>query len=538
MKVSSITRRLMAQRRSAREARSARTAREYAPVMRKEERDGPIRVRRWEAADTTRLNKSHWQHAYGRTINEDLYERLEPLRIRCEHQVANDPILEGVLSTVSNDAIGPDGPRVQVQSEDEAYNRAVEEAIAEYFDWPDPTVGTRNSPVSIAETLKVDIRSLCTAGEFLHQYASAEAMGARREGPFDFAIRSPHPRRLETPYSFAGQQNFFMGLELASTSAVTRYHFRDEPPGIYARTTPNWKPVDVQNVQHLFLRHEQDQLRGFPWFAVSLDDMADRSMLNKFVMESAKNAAAQGVLWFTDHPEALMQMQFVDETHPLEPGMQQTGPPGYKPFMITPTQPGANWKEFDHEKLRGYGRPFGMPLMMILLSSEGNSFSGANHDGQIYIRSIAGLQSWLWKGCVRPQCRQVEQEVVIRKGLRRPRRVEMVASWPVPPHPDPKKNYEALRMQLEDGAIDLRSVCTALGRDFDSVQAARDYVNKVLERYDLPPAPINLGNAGGKPADLLRQVAAKIDEAENVNTEAEDDDEANRQNDRQAALAR
>jgi capsid protein len=216
--------------------------------------------------------------------------------------------------------------------------------------------------------------------------------------------------------------------------------------------------------------------------------------------------------------------------------MQQAGPPGYQPMMVQPTQPSAQWREFYLEKLRGHGRPVGMPLMMILLSSEGNSFSGANHDGQIYIRSVQGCQAWMWNGTLRPQFRQIEQEVLIRKALRRPRKVEMRATWTQPPHPDPKKNYEALRMQLEDGAIDLGGVCAALGRDFDSIQEARDQVNKELARYNLPPAPINLGNAGGKPADVLRQVAAKLDEVDTL--DESDDDQTQKQSEKTVAATK
>lgn len=503
MKVSHRTRRLMASRRALRERRVR--SRWTGGVLQRD--DDPVMRRRWEGADTNRLNRAHWSHAFGRTINEDLYERLETLRIRCEYEVANDPILEGVLATVAGDVVGPEGPRVQVLSDDDRFNSILEEAIAEYLAWPDPTVGTVNAPVAMADCLKTDIRSLCTAGEFIHQYTNA-----RRAGPFEFAIRSPHPRRLENEPGQSVMPGMFMGLELAPNGAVTHYHFRDEPPGLYARTSYTYRRVAAENVQHQFIRHEQDQLRGFPWLAVSLNDMADRRDLNKFVMESAKNAAAQGILWFTDHPEAMVDLQFSasGETHPLEPGMQQAGPPGYKPFMINPTQPGANWREFEHEKLRGYGRPFGMPLMMVLLSSEGNSFSGANHDGQIYIRSCQGLQKWLERGTLTPQFNQIAVEVALATGRKRPRTLAYAYTWPLPPHPDPKKNYEAIRMQLEDGALSLSDACAMLGRDFETVQLARKYVNEQLDALELPRPPINLGSAQ-RPSGVLRDVADALE---------------------------
>lgn len=486
----------------------------------KKEDPGSWRLRRWEAADTHRLNKAHWQNAFGRTVNEDLLERLETLRIRSEYEVANDPILEGVVSTFANDVVGPCGPRVQVASDSEAFNSAVEEAIEEYQERPDPT-----RDESMAEALRVDVRSLCTAGEFLHRFTNM-----RRQGPFEFAIRSPHPRRLESPMDRVGDPLVFMGIEFKSADEPTpaRYWLRDEPPGIYARSVLNWRPVEAQNIQHRFIAHEPDQLRGYPWIAVALNDMADRRDLNRFVMESAKNAAAQGLYWYTDHPEALIEFQVTTETRQIEPGIEQAGPPGYKPFALAPTQPSAQWKEFEHEKLRGYGRPFGMPLMMVLLSSEGNSFSGANHDGQIYIRTVTSVQSWLGCGTLTPQYNQIATEVAIARNVRRPRKVRYTLTWVKPPHPDPKKNYEALRMQLEDGAISLADVCAALDRDFETVQEARAWVNEQLTRFDLPLPPINVGDAR-QPSRVLRDIADQLE----ANTgEPLTDGQAESQNDR------
>ena len=505
MKVSRHTRRLLAARRAHRGRREG--ASPHGQGVLRRETGEPLRLRRWEGAETTRLNRAHWQHAFGRTINEDLYERLETLRIRCEHEVANDPILEGVVATWAGDVVGH-GPRVQVQSSDARFNARLEEALEEYLAWPDPTAGTRNAPASIVDVLQTNCRSLCTAGEFLHQFTSA-----RREGPFSFAVRSPHPRRLETAPGDVGDSGWFMGLKLNASGAVTAYKFRDEPPGLLARASLTYRELSADVVQHCFIRHEQDQLRGFPWLAVGLDDMADRRQLNKFVMESAKNAAAQGVLWYTDHPGAMFDLQFAasGESHPLEPGMQQAGPPGYKPFMVQSTQPGANWKEFEHEKLRGYGRPFGMPLMMVLLSSEGNSFSGANHDGQIYIRSVRNQQMWLERAMLTPQFDQIAIEVALALGQPRPRDLWYAMSWQLPPHPDPKKNYESLRMQLEDGSLSLADVCGRLGLDFETVQQSRAAVNALLDELGLPRPPINVGRAA-QTSGVLREAADALEE--------------------------
>lgn len=489
------------------------------PMSKEADRDWePHVVRRWDGAETHRLNRAHWSRAYGQSINLDLLDQLDTLRARCAYEMQNDPILEGIVSTYAGDVVGPAGPKLQVRSDNDAYNDVVEEAFAEYAEQPDPT-----REMSLADVLRVDVRMLFPAGEFLHQFTNT-----RRDGPFEFAILSPHPRRLETPAGRAGDAAMFMGLELARTGAVRRYHFRDEPPGQRAWSTAHWSPVEAQNVQHRFLVHEPDQLRGFPWLSVSLDDIADLRDLDKHVMEAAKNAAATGVVWAAMHPEALLEFQTVNGVWELQPGMQQAGPPGWQPTMVQPTQPSAQYKEYRHERLRSYGRMIGMPLMMILLSSEGNSFSGANHDGQIYIRSVQGMQHWLAAGTLTPQARQIAAEVAIAKRIVRPRKVEFEFGWVKPPHPDPRKNYEAIRMQLEDGTMSLKEACAALDRDFDSVCAARAYVQTKLTDLGLPLPPVNLGSASGRRANVLRETADQLDQQ---------DDEAQATNDRQTAAA-
>jgi hypothetical protein len=199
-------------------------------------------------------------------------------------------------------------------------------------------------------------------------------------------------------------------------------------------------------------------------------------------------------------------------------------------MMLAPTQPSAQWREFDHEKLRGYGRPFGMPLMMVLLSSEGNSFSGANHDGQIYIRTVVSLQSWIGCGTLVPQYNQIGIETAIARGIVIPRRVRYAMTWVKPPHPDPKKHYEAIRMQIEDGTLDLKGACAALDRDFESVQEARAYVNGRLEELELPPPPVNAGHMNGRPSSQLRDIADELD------SDDENDETSPAQNDRTALV--
>src|SRR5687768_2173239 len=74
-------------------------------------------LRRWEAAETNRLNRTHWRNATGAPINEDLSGDLRTLRARCRYESYNNPIVEGVIGTHQVDLVGVQGPTLQVRSD-------------------------------------------------------------------------------------------------------------------------------------------------------------------------------------------------------------------------------------------------------------------------------------------------------------------------------------------------------------------------------------------------------------------------------------
>jgi capsid protein len=84
--------------------------------------------RRWEGATTDRLNEAHWVHAADESINAWLSEQLGVLRGRALYEAKNNPTVFGMLATHADAIVGPDGPTLQVQSDDARYNDALEQA--------------------------------------------------------------------------------------------------------------------------------------------------------------------------------------------------------------------------------------------------------------------------------------------------------------------------------------------------------------------------------------------------------------------------
>ncbi len=176
-------------------------------------------TRRWEAAETTRLNQAHWQFAQDESINVWLASQLPTLRARATYESKQNGIVMGMIATHADVIVGPDGPSLQVQSDNEAYNKAAENVWREWFSAP-----TTKPNVSGAAWLKLRIRSLWKQGAFLDTFVTDQAA----DGPVSLRLRPVHTRRLNTPAEQAGNPNVCMGVEFDAMGRPSRYWIADQ----------------------------------------------------------------------------------------------------------------------------------------------------------------------------------------------------------------------------------------------------------------------------------------------------------------------
>jgi lambda family phage portal protein len=467
-------------------------------------------LRRWEAADTNRLNKAQWQNAHGQTINVDLLNHLEPLRARAALEVSRNPTLEGVINTFCTDVVGRNGPTLQVQSDDPAYNAALEQVWKDWFCEPD----LRRIQGGV-DILRSCVRGLWINGEFLLQKVTATAAAtAAAPSPIAMRLKSIHPRRLATAPELAGDASMVMGVRQTFDGEPLEYSIGQPIPfGAFLIYTGKFSQVPARDVIHRFMVIEEDQARGVPWLATPLQAVADLRDYDAQVLDAARQAADQAVYWYTDHPDA--NYIEVNETTDIERRTQTTGPPGWKPAMLNPTQPATNYIAYRSERQSEMGRPVGMPLMMIRLDSSGHNYSSARFDGQIYLRGLEALEGWLERRTLNGLVRDVEAEARLYAAMnprwmyaaalrRRPARVDLAWTWPKPPHVDPTKEGTAERIGLENGTLPYSDALAARGSDLETVIAKRKRENQMLADAGLPPLP-----TAAQPGQLL---ADQVDE--------------------------
>ncbi len=426
-----------------------------------------MRARRWESADTDRLNEAHWQKVtHDQSINSDLAAHLTTLRSRTLYESANNAFVDGVITTHANDIVGPAGPTLRVLSDDDAYNAALEAVVSDWFRSP-----CISGKMGIAALLRLWINSLWHGGEFLAQKVTDTTVPANE---IRLRLKPIASRRLATPPRLAGQANIVMGVEINPTSSrVLRYHVAAaRMQGGFEILSGESDTLPAADVIHEFLIREEDQLRGVPWLSSSLQPIADLRDYDEQVLDAARTAADSSVLLHTDHPDSTYVS--VNESVEFERRTISTAPPGWKPSQMVPTQPAAQYNEYRRERQAEIGRGVCMPLMLIRLDSARHNYSSARFDGQVYQRALQCLQYWISgtpqnRGVLGDLVDDIAREGELIRGLLppRPARVRYEWLWPQPPHVDPKKEAEAERIQLEDGTRLLADAIAPLGREVD-----------------------------------------------------------------------
>jgi len=430
--------------------------------------------RRWEAAQSTRLNAAHWAPVNDRSINADLGDLLATMRARCIYEQANNGYVKHAIDTLGTDVVGQYGPTLRVQPADSAYTHQLERIWADW--WAHPDVRGRSAGVEI---LKQCIRLLPTCGEYLVQITKSRRRGADE---LSLRLKTIHPRRLDQPTDRMADDYTNLGIQTDADGRPLTYYIVTDSTAKTAHT-----PVKARYIYHLFEEVEPDQLRGWPWLATCLEEIADLRDFDAEVLDAARMAADNAVLLQTRDPN--LDPVEVNESTEIERRTISTLPPGWEARQMVPQQPATSYVEYHRERLRPLGLAMGQPLMILLADASNANYSSARFDDQTYGRGIQDLQAWTGRAFLSPLLAEVEQEAR-RLGLlkaRRPAEVKVSWLWPKRPHVDPYKERMADKVALDGGFTDLGTVAASSGTDEDDLIAARKATNEKLAAAGLPP---------------------------------------------------
>lgn len=474
----------------------------------------PVEIRRWNAAENNGLNRERWPYAHGRSINADLDTDLTWLMARMSHEVANNPIFEGVVNTFKRDVVGPEGPMLQIVSDDEQFNKEVERQWRGIFAKPNPKKPTTGG----VESMKQWVHLLCIAGAYINRF-----IFPTRDGLVNFGWKTHHPRRLVTPLKMVGDPNVAFGVRVDDDGDPIEWYI-DKPvrQGTHEQTGVDFETLRPDQLQHRYLEVEPEQLAGYPLLASTLETAADIRDLDRAEVKAMWRNAAMSIGLHASNPEFAVDPDPIPgPTFPISDDEATVIPKGWAPTVLDNNRPSPDHIRYRRERIGEYGLPIGMPLLVVMLNVLDANFSAAQFGGMLYADAIRDVQSFLARTTLDELVELVILEVVLGGRVTRPQVYEKVWTHHVPPNANMEKFAKYIRMLLEDGVISRPIATSWLGFDPEKVAESRKRDDDRSDELGIGRAPINAGS-GSSRQDVLREVADELDDADDQNDSDQD----------------
>lgn len=447
--------------------------------------------RQWKAAKINPLT-SDWA-AYTRPTDVDIRHGLQTIRARARDLAQNSDHAKGFLRIVRNNVVGapgfvlqsraatvrgkPDNPlRQQIEAEWREWGKRGNCEVSGKFSW-------RMLQRHIAETVARE-------GEAFIRIATP---WTNRWG---FALQVIDPESVDLTYNGEYQgREVRMGVEIDDWRNPVAYHIYGEPPINVSsyRTGTNRFRIPADEIIHVYLPELVWQTRGVPWLAVAAQRLhmitgtedaevtASRASACKQAAYEAKEwapapeAPVAGLVDSSGDPIASDPGAFAQE---MAPGTNEIVPYGYELKLLDPQHPNANMPDFLKWGLRSVGTGLGVSYNTLGNDAEGVNYTslrfflGVEHDNwmesQDWFESdfpSPVFDAWttqqLMLGTVTPR---PGRELQARNVHWQPRR------WD---GPDPSKQAQADRQDLENGSTSLTKILARKAIDFDDLLEER-----------------------------------------------------------------
>ena len=329
---------------------------------------------KYDAAQTTRENLRHWAMADGLSADAAASSDVrKTLRQRARYEVSNNSYAKGIILTLANDCVGT-GPRLQVLTEDDAFNRKVEGAFSLWA-----------QRVGLAAKLRTMRMAKSTDGE---AFAILTGNGAI-PGPVKLDVHLVEADRVCTPHLKLMDENTLDGIELDAFGNPARYYILRYHPGDLRATLDDFDSIGADAVIHWFRAERPGQHRGVPEITPALPLFAQLRRYTLAVLGAAETAADFAAVLFTDAPAngeaaSVEPMDVVE----LEKRMATVLPDGWKLGQIKAEQPATAYGEFKREILNEIARCLNLPYNIAACNSSGYNYASGRLDHQTYYKSI------------------------------------------------------------------------------------------------------------------------------------------------------
>ena len=429
---------------------------------------------RFDAAQTSRDNVRHWSMAdYLSADQEAKPEVRKILRQRCRYEVANNSYAKGLVQMLANDTIGT-GPRLQVLTEDENFNDAVE---TEFALW--------SEAVKLPQKLRLMRIARCQDGESF----AALVTNPKLRHPVKMDVQLVEADRVAGELKWTEDENSVDGITYDRWGNPVDYRIlRYHPGDVKFATGRECFHVPAEYMLHIFRADRPELHRGVPELTAALPLFAQLRRYNLAVLSAAEAAADFAAILYTDAPpdgeaEKVPPMDALE----LERNMLLTVPAGWKMGQLDAKQPTATHAEFVKIILSEIARCAVSTYGSVSGDFSGHNYASGRLDNQLYHKSILVDRSF-WEAEVLNRIFDVwYQEFSLTTGTPTERRTPRHTwFWDGFVHVDPTKEANAQETRLLNHTTTLAAECAKDGRDYMGVLRQRAKEIKLMRQLGIP----------------------------------------------------
>ena len=418
----------------------------------------------YDAAQTNRHNQNHWANADSLSPNASNTPSVRhALRTRSRYETSNNPMLKGIVRTLSNHTIGR-GPRIEFLMDDATLQKKLKGRIIArlnaarlnaklqqlWTSWVKHS-GLQQKLWTMKHTQVVD-------GEcFLLQIGNPKL---KSKVKLDYQVlEADYVTSLRpqwTPWQVDGI-TYDPQWNPTSYQVVTQ-----RPNDVLPIVWPQQHKVDASQIIHYFIKERPGQGRGVPLLLSAFEFLAVCRRYIGATVSAAEVAASYAAFIKTVGP-AVTQTEGTGAraddwlTLEIQKNLITMLPEGMSIEQLKPEQPTQSFREFVETMIKLLVRCISMPLNIALCDSSGYSFSSSRMDHMTYFDSINVDRTWI-DDIVMVRILAdflAEAELILQLPKGTLNEIAHEWHWPRPISVDPSKENEANRGAVESGQISI-----------------------------------------------------------------------------------
>ena len=452
---------------------------------------------RFDAAQTTDLNRRHWSQADYYSADAALsHEIRRKLRSRARYEIANNSYAAGMASTWANDLVGT-GPKIQLDLGPDVDPELVRRVEINNFDWA--------VNIDLANKLRICKRAKLGDGEIFGIMTTNGRLSRRRDAvTLDFRLIEADQIADPAAAIWANEAD---GIRFDDDGNPSDYYLLKHHPGTaLATATLDGRWVSSDHVLHWFHATRPGQHRGVGEIVPALELFAMLRRYTLAVVTAAETAADFAAILKTTMPadgQGAKQLELL-ETMPITRGMAIAAPDGWEPVQMKPEQPTSTYDSFVRRLLTEISRAVSMPYIVACMDSSAANYSSMRGDYLVYRKHISTERNDLERVILDPLFERWLDEAAlvdgaIPDGLPPRDQWNWRWVWDGFEHIDPMKEAAADVELVSNNMASLADVCAKRGLDWRVVLRQRAIERGVEEEFGIRPeasAPAPQNNQG------------------------------------------